>query len=54
MEYLLGSHSGGRYEHVFEWSDPLSMPYPPDGEVERQIPAISEYFIGLEFCRIVI
>jgi hypothetical protein len=39
MEYLLGSHAGGPYEHVFRWNDPLGMPYPPDGEVERQIPA---------------
>jgi hypothetical protein len=39
MEYLLGSHAGGPYEHVFPWQDPLGIPYPPDGEVERQIPA---------------
>lgn len=39
MEYLLGSQAGGPYEHVFPWNDPLGIPYPPDGEVERQIPA---------------
>jgi hypothetical protein len=39
MEYLTGSHAGGPYEHVFPWEDPLGIPYPPDGEVERQIPA---------------
>jgi hypothetical protein len=39
MEYLLGSHVGGPYEHVFPWEDPLGIPYPPDGEVERLIPA---------------
>ena len=39
MEYLVGSHVGGPYEHVFPWKDPLGIPYPPDGEVERQIPA---------------
>jgi Phytanoyl-CoA dioxygenase (PhyH) len=39
MEYLAGSHFGGPYEHVFQWEDPLGIPYPPDGEVERQIPA---------------
>jgi hypothetical protein len=38
MEYLLGSHVGGPYEQVFPWEDPLGIPYPPDGEVERQIP----------------
>jgi hypothetical protein len=38
MEYLAGSQFGGPYEHVFEWKDPLGIPYPPDGEVERQIP----------------
>ena len=38
MEYLAGSQFGGPYEHVFEWNDPLGIPYPPDGEVERQIP----------------
>jgi hypothetical protein len=38
MEYLSGSHFGGPYEHVFPWEDPLGIPYPPDGEVERQIP----------------
>lgn len=39
MEYLLGSHVGGPYEKVFPWKDPLGIPYPPDGEVERLIPA---------------
>jgi len=39
MEYLIGSHVGGPYERVFPWVDPLEIPYPPDGEVERQIPA---------------
>jgi hypothetical protein len=39
MEYLVGSHVGGPYEHVFPWADPLDYPYPPDGEVELQIPA---------------
>ncbi len=39
MEYLAGSQFGGPYGHVFEWKDPLGIPYPPDGEVERQIPA---------------
>jgi hypothetical protein len=39
MEYLAGSQFGGPYEHVFEWKDPLGIPYPPEGEVERQIPA---------------
>ncbi len=38
MEYLQGSHCGGAYEHVFRWDDPLGIPYPTDGEVERQIP----------------
>ncbi len=38
MEYLIGSHVGGPYEKVFPWEDPLGIPYPPDGEVERQIP----------------
>jgi hypothetical protein len=38
MECLLGSHVGGPYQHVFPWKDPLGIPYPPDGEVERQIP----------------
>lgn len=38
MEYLQGSHCGGAYEHVFRWDDPLGIPYPPDGEVERKIP----------------
>ena len=41
MEYLAGSQFGGPYEHVFEWKDPLGIPYPPDGEVERQIPAVT-------------
>lgn len=39
MEYMAGSQVGGPYEHVFEWDDPLGIPYPPDGEVEKQIPA---------------
>jgi hypothetical protein len=39
MEYYIGSHYGGPYEQVFKWADPLETPYPPDGEVERQIPA---------------
>jgi hypothetical protein len=39
MEYMAGSQAGGPYEAVFPWEDPLSMPYPPEGEVERQIPA---------------
>ena len=39
MECLLGSHVGGPYEHVYPWGDPLVLPYPPDGEVERLIPA---------------
>jgi hypothetical protein len=39
MEYFLGSHWGGPYEHVLRWSDPVRMQYPTDGEVERQIPA---------------
>jgi hypothetical protein len=39
MEYLAGSQFGGPYERVFEWKDPLGIPYPPDGEVEQQIPA---------------
>jgi len=39
MEYLAGSHVGGPYEHVYPWQDPLGIPYPPDGEVERLIPA---------------
>jgi hypothetical protein len=39
MEYLTGSHFGGPYEQVFQWVDPLGIPYPPDGEVERRIPA---------------
>jgi hypothetical protein len=38
MEYLLGSQAGGPYESLFRWSDPLDMPYPPDGEIERQVP----------------
>ena len=38
MEYFLGSHYGGPYERVFPWNDPLGIPYPPEGEVERQIP----------------
>jgi hypothetical protein len=38
MEYLMGSHVGGPFEQIFPWKDPLSMPYPPDGEVERLIP----------------
>ena len=39
MEYLSGSHFGGPFEHVFRWDDPLGIPYPPDGEVEQQIPS---------------
>ena len=39
MEYFMGSHVGGPYEHVFRWEGPLGIPYPPDGEIERQIPA---------------
>jgi hypothetical protein len=39
MEYLSGSHFGGPFENVFRWEGPLGIPYPPDGEVERQIPA---------------
>jgi len=39
MEYFAGSHVGGPYEQLFPWNDPLGIPYPPDGEVERQIPA---------------
>ncbi|MGA8151702.1 MAG: hypothetical protein WB952_12180 [Terriglobales bacterium] len=38
MEYLSGSQCGGPYENVYPWQDPLGIPYPPDGEVERQIP----------------
>jgi hypothetical protein len=38
MEYLAGSHFGGPYENVFRWDDPLGIPYPPDGEVDRKIP----------------
>lgn len=37
MEYLLGSNAGGPYEALFRWSDPLDMPYPPDGEIERRV-----------------
>lgn len=44
MEYLAGSQFGGPYEHVFEWKDPLGIPYPPEGEVERQIP-VSQHVI---------
>ena len=39
MEYFAGSHVGGPYEQLFSWDDPLGIPYPPDGEVDRQIPA---------------
>jgi hypothetical protein len=39
MEYLVGSQCGGPYENVFPWEDPLGIPYPSDGEVERRIPA---------------
>lgn len=39
MEYFMGSHLGGPYEHVFRWEGPLGIPYPPDGEIERLIPA---------------
>jgi hypothetical protein len=38
MEYFMGSHLGGPYEHLFRWEDPLGIPYPPDGEIERLIP----------------
>ncbi|HSY10612.1 MAG TPA: hypothetical protein VK976_00345 [Verrucomicrobiae bacterium] len=38
MEYMSGSHQGGPFEDVFPWNDPLGIPYPPDGEVERLIP----------------
>jgi hypothetical protein len=37
MEYFAGSQSGGPYENVFPWKDPLEMPYPPDGEIDRLI-----------------
>jgi hypothetical protein len=46
MEYLRGSHVGGPYEQVFPWKDPLGIPYPPDGEVERQIPASQHVTLG--------
>ena len=39
IEYLSGSQCGGPYENVFRWDDPLGIPYPPEGEVERLIPA---------------
>lgn len=39
MEYFLGTQSGGSFENVFPWKDPLTTPYPPDGEIERQMPA---------------
>ena len=45
MEYLAGSQCGGPYGHVFEWKDPLGIPYPPDGEVERQIPASQQVIL---------
>lgn len=38
MEYFAGSHFGGPYEHFYEWSDPLGIPYPPEGAVESKIP----------------
>jgi len=45
MEYMKGSHVGGPYEHVFPWKDPLTTPYPPDGEVERLIPESQHVFL---------
>jgi hypothetical protein len=39
MEYLSGSQCGGPYENVFRWDGPLGIPYPPEGGVERLIPA---------------
>jgi hypothetical protein len=39
MEYFAGSQLGGAYEHLFPWRDPLQMPYPPDGAIDRVIPA---------------
>jgi hypothetical protein len=45
MEYLSGSHLGGPYEHVFRWEDPLGIPYPPDGDVERQIPTSQQVIL---------
>lgn len=39
MEYFTGSHFGGPYEDLYKWNDPLETPYPPDGEIERRMPA---------------
>jgi hypothetical protein len=37
MEYFAGSQSGGPHEQFYPWSDPLEMPYPPEGEIDRII-----------------
>jgi hypothetical protein len=55
MEYFVGSQSGGPYENVFPWKDPLQTPYPPDGEVENQMPPKEHIFLAgppgtLVFC----
>jgi hypothetical protein len=55
MEYFAGSQLGGPYQNLFPWSDPLSMPYPPEGELERQIPASNRVLLSgnagtLVFC----
>jgi hypothetical protein len=38
MEYFAGSQLGGKYQDLFPWRDPLRYPYPPEQELERQIP----------------
>ena len=38
MEYFAGSQLGGPYQNLFPWNDPLRTPYPPEAELEKQIP----------------
>lgn len=38
MEYFAGSQMGGPYQDLFPWRDPLEMPYPPDGAIDKLIP----------------
>jgi hypothetical protein len=38
MEYFAGSQLGGPYQDLFPWHDPIRTPYPPEGDMERQIP----------------
>lgn len=40
LEYVPGSHRGGRYSTLFPWTSPVGKNYPPQEELERRVPPL--------------